>query len=163
MAKDKKEVGRPRIFQTPDDLLSAWEIYKNYCDNKTSIKTEFSNKISDFITKEIPTPITYTIEGFAVYNKMDRTTFYDTYVNNDSASNVNHNGAFSHVASRMRDECIVDIRTKLDSGIIDTKLANLYLGRYKDLYSLPKVATDDSQEQLLNRLDTVLEKLGGNI
>ena len=155
--------GRPAVIQSPDELLNLWNEYKTYCDNKPATITEFSNRLGDFVTKTVIKPISYTIEGFAVFCGLSRQSFYDTYINPDSEINKRFNSAFADILSHVRDECIMDIKGKLEQGVIDSKLAGIMLGRYKDMFVLPSVAKDDVLEQTLSKVQEVLDKMGGNI
>ena len=61
-------MGRPRKFKTAKALGTAWETYKEYCDNQIVLTHEFSSKNSEFVSKELKRSITYTIEGFCVFS-----------------------------------------------------------------------------------------------
>lgn len=107
-------------WRTAAALEAAWEEYKEYCDNKTVIKTGFSQK-DGFVTSEVPSPITYTIKGFALWAKMTERNFYTTYREKEK---------FKPVIERMKDECEQDAREKFEQGAIESKLAGIWMANY---------------------------------
>lgn len=52
-----------KMFKTPEELQSAWEDYKHSCDCRRVVRTEFSPKLGQFCTQDVPSSVTYTIEG----------------------------------------------------------------------------------------------------
>lgn len=114
-------MGRPRKFKTVKALEEAWEEYKAWCNNQTVLTHEFSSKNSEFVSKELKRSITYTIEGFCVYIGLARRAFYDTYAENEK---------FSHIVTRMKEECEIDARMKFELGVIDPKLAGLWMSKH---------------------------------
>ncbi len=114
-------MGRPRKFKTVKALEEAWEEYKEWCNNQTVLTHEFSSKNSEFVSKELKRSITYTIEGFCVYVGLARRAFYDTYAENEK---------FSHIVTRMKEECEIDARMKFELGVIDPKLAGLWMSKH---------------------------------
>lgn len=113
--------GRPRKIASPKAMAEAWEEFKKTCDENTTIKTQFSSSASDFITKVVPSPITYTIEGFCVHLGINRTVFYDTY---------DADPRFSDIVKKIRLECEIDMRKKFETGTIPTALAALWASKY---------------------------------
>lgn len=109
-------MGRTRNFKTVKQMEKKWEEYKAYCDNQMVLTHDFSSKNSEFVSKELRRSITYTIEGFCVFAKIPRSTFYQTYASDDT---------FSDMVTRMKEECEVDARSKFELGIIPTQLAGL--------------------------------------
>lgn len=114
-------MGRPRKFKSVKQLEETWEAYKTYCDNQMVLTHDFSSKNSEFVSKKLKRSITYTIEGFCVYAGVSRSTFYEIYVEDKR---------FSDTVTRMKEECEVDARTKFELGVIDPKLAGLWMSRY---------------------------------
>ena len=106
---------------TAKSLSEKWEEYKQYCDSQTVTRTEFSQKLADFITKTIPSPITYTIKGFAIYCGMTEQNFYLTYSKDPRLESV---------IARMKDECESDARRKFENGSIPTQLSGLWMSNY---------------------------------
>ena len=72
-------MGRPRKFKTPDELHSAWETYKAYCDSKPVLTHAFNSKTGEFVSAELKHSVTYTIEGFCVYVGISRQAFHEYY------------------------------------------------------------------------------------
>ena len=114
-------MGRTRNFKTVKQMGKKWEEYKAYCDNQMVLTHDFSSKKSEFVSKELRRSITYTIEGFCVFAKIPRSTFYQTYASDDT---------FSDMVTRMKEECEVDARSKFELGIIPTQLAGLWMSHY---------------------------------
>lgn len=108
-------------FRTAKMMLNAWEEYKSYCDSRTVLVHEFSAKNSEFVSKELKRSITYTLKGFAVWCGMTEQNFYATYKDNSK---------FELVIARMKEECEVDARSKFELGIIDSRLAGLWMSHY---------------------------------
>ena len=104
-------------WRTAAQLEAAWEEYKEYCNNRKVIKTGFSQK-DGFVTSEVPSPVTYTIKGFALYNHMTERNFYATYREKEK---------FKPVIERMKDECEQDAREKFEQGAIESKLAGIWM------------------------------------
>jgi hypothetical protein len=73
-----------RIFKTPDDLLKAWEEYKDFKDSQASkwAKIQYVGKDGERVSDEPPMP--YVIDGFFVwyrnkYGKQIHQYFDGTY------------------------------------------------------------------------------------
>ena len=105
----------------PDEMWQKWEEFKEYCDHEMVIRTEFSQKASEFVTASIPAPITYTIKGFCKFIGMTEQNFFATY---------NKNKKFELVISRMKEECEIDARKKFENGTINSRLAGLWMSHY---------------------------------
>lgn len=114
-------MGRPRKFKTAKALAEAWEAYKAWCNNQSVLTHDFSAKNSEFVSKELKRSVTCTIEGFCVWAEMPRSIFYDTYA---------ADSRYSDIVTRMREECEVDARMKFELGVIDTRLAPLWMGKH---------------------------------
>lgn len=111
-----------RRFKSKADLENAWIDYKKDCDSKKITSEIVSTK--ELIAAEVKfrRPITYTIEGFCVFAGLSRQAFYMDYANNDKYRNI---------VDRMREECEVDQRTKFEQGVINPKLAGMWMSRYE--------------------------------
>lgn len=114
-------MARPRRFKTAKALSDAWEQYKAWCNDQNVLTHDFSAKNSEFVSKELKRSVTYTIEGFCVWEGIARSKFYETYAEDDK---------FRDIVTRMREECEVDARMKFELGIIDTKLAPLWMSKH---------------------------------
>ena len=112
-------MGRPRKFKSAKALSDAWEEYKTWCDSRLAMTHGFSAKSSQFVSKKLQRSVTYTIEGFCAYAGITRQSFYETYPTR-----------FPDTFTRMREECEVDSRMKFELGVIDAKLAPLWMGRH---------------------------------
>lgn len=106
---------------TPKTMWERWVEFKEYCDKKTVVRTEFSQKTGEFITAVIPAPITYTIKGYCVFIGMTEANFYATYDKNEK---------FELVIARMKAECEVDAREKFENNTINSRLAGLWMSHY---------------------------------
>jgi len=133
-------MGRSRKFKTARALSDAWEEYKTWCDSRKAMTHGFSSKNSAFVSKNLQRSVTYTIEGFCAHVGISRQSFYETYA-----------GRFPDTFTRMREECEVDSRMKFELGIIDSRLAPLWMSRYG--YS---AKTDNAQTTVPQREDDPL-------
>lgn len=127
-------MSRPRKFKTAKALAAAWAEYKSWCDNQTVPVQEFSQKNSEFVRGEQRRKATYTIEGFCVWAGIARSIFYSTYGVDER---------FSDIVTRMREECEVDARMKFELGVIDTKLAPLWMSKHG--YSVKQETSTDAE------------------
>lgn len=127
-------MSRPRKFKTAKALAAAWAEYKSWCDNQTVPVQEFSQKNSEFVCGEQRRKATYTIEGFCVWAEISRAAFYERYAGNK---------AFADIVTRMREECEVDARMKFELGVIDTKLAPLWMSKHG--YSVKQETSTDTE------------------
>ena len=114
-------MGRARKFRSVKALEEAWEAFKLDCDNQMVLTHDFSSKNSEFVSKELKRSITYTMEGFCVYAGISRSTFYEIYVEDKR---------FSDIVTRMKEECEVDARKKFELGVIDSRLAGLWMSKH---------------------------------
>ena len=114
-------MGRPRKFKTVKALTDAWDEYKAWCANQTVLTHDFSAKNSEFVSAELKRSVTYTIEGFCVWAGLARSNFYETYAEDER---------YRDIVTRMKEECEVDARMKFELGIIDTRLAPLWMSRH---------------------------------
>lgn len=111
----------PRKIKSPKQLAKAWDDYKDICDNSYVARTEFSQKNGVFVTQPVPSSISYTIEGFCVYLGLGRQNFYGTY---------DKDPAYHDIITRIREECEVDVRKKFEKGILNAKLAPLWMSKF---------------------------------
>lgn len=102
-------------------MWTAWEKFKEHCDSKTVVKTEFAQKLGEFVTAVIPSPVTYTIKGFCLFIGMTQQNFHATYKKNKK---------FESVIARMEEECEIDARQKFENGTIPSKLAGLWMSNF---------------------------------
>lgn len=114
-------MGRPRKFKNAKALEKAWLEYKEYCDKKTVLVHDFSQKNSKFVSAEVNKKVTYTIEGFCAYIGIARASFYENYANNPE---------FADTVTRAREECEIDAREKFELGVIPSQLAGLWMANY---------------------------------
>lgn len=110
-----------RKIESPEQMEKLWEEYKEICDNKTVKRTEFSQKLGEFVTSEIPSPVSYTVLGFCCYLDMGRSRFYDTYKEDDS---------YRDIVSRIERECEIDVREKFENKTIPSQLSALWMSKY---------------------------------
>lgn len=114
-------MGRPRKIKSVKAMEDAWGEYKDYCDNQIVLSHEFSQRNSQFVSAELRRKTTYTIEGFCVYIGLARKAFYDTYANDER---------FTHIVTRMKEECEIDARMKFETGQIPSQLAGLWMSKH---------------------------------
>lgn len=113
--------GKPRKIKSPEEMEKLWEDFKADCDNKTVIRTEFSQKLGEFVTSTIPAPISYTILGFCCFIDLDRKAFYDTY---------REDPEYTHIVKRMERECEQDVRSKFENKTIPSQLSGLWMSQF---------------------------------
>lgn len=114
-------MARPRKFKSAKALSAAWEEYKVWCNDQKVLTHDFSAKNSEFVSAELKRSVTCTIEGFCVWAGINRQAFYSTYAEDPR---------FCDIVTRMREECEVDARMKFELGVIDTKLAPLWMSKH---------------------------------
>lgn len=114
-------MGRPRKFKSANALSAAWEQYKALCNDQKVLTHDFSAKNSEFVSAELKRSVTCTIEGFCVWAGISRAAFYERYAGDER---------FADIVTRMREECEVDARMKFELGVIDTRLAPLWMSKY---------------------------------
>lgn len=131
-------------FPTPDDMLADWNEFKKECDMATVIRTEFSQRLAQFVTETIPSPITYTILGFCSYAGITRQDYYETYAKDP---------AFDIVTARISDECEQDVRRKFENGTIPTQLSGLWMSKFG--YSTSQKAEVDIAPVVIQGYDDV--------
>ncbi len=135
-------MARPRKFKSVKALADAWEAYKDWCSDQKVLTHDFSAKNSEFVSKELRRSITYTIEGFCVWAGIARQNFYETYAGDER---------FHDIVTRMKEECEVDARMKFELGVIDTRLAPLWMSRHG--YSAKQEsAADEGGVQIIDDL-----------
>lgn len=139
-------VGRPRKFKNAKALAEAWEEYKAWCNNQTVLTHDFSAKNSEFVSAKLQRSITCTIEGFCVWAGISRASFYEYYA---------ANARYADIVTRMREECEVDARMKFELGMIDTRLAALWMSKHG--YST-KVETAPAETQELDPLTQAIKE-----
>ena len=110
-----------RRFKKPEDMWMAWESYKEECDNETVVTTAFSQKEAAFVSAEVPHPTTYTLKGFVSSIGMTEQNFNATYEKKST---------FESVIARMKLECELDARKKFEKGVIEPRLAGLWMSNY---------------------------------
>ena len=114
-------MGRPRKIKSLAEMERLWGEYKKHCDSYVVEVHGFSQKRGEYVSNNLTKPIIYTIEGFCVFVGIARRTFYDTY---------NGDPRFSHIVTRIREECEVDARCKFETEQIPSQLAGLWMSRH---------------------------------
>ena len=145
-------MGRPRKFKTAKALSDAWEEYKAWCDSREVTAHAFSAKNSEFVSEKQRRKVTYTIEGFCVWAGLARRAFYDTYAEDER---------FSHIVTRMKEECQVNARMKFELGEIDTRLAPLWMSKHG--YGIKAEATPPDQREDDPLTKSLKEEFGNGV
>ena len=141
-------MGRPKKFNSVEQLEKAWEDYKKHCDNRMVLTHDFSSKNSEFVSKKLKRSVTYTIEGFCVFAKIARQDFYATYADDKE---------YCDTVTRMREECEIDAREKFELGVVPSQLAGLWMSNYG--YSTKN--DNNVNVTASEKLDTIISQLGG--
>ena len=129
-------------------MYEDWCDYRKFCDEYTVKRTEFSQKLGVFVTETVPNPITYTIKGFCKYIGMTEANFYKTY---------DKNSKFESVIARVREECEIDAREKFETGVINSKLAGLWMSNYG--YTSKTQSEVSGAVDTSGKLDSILKQL----
>ena len=124
-------MARPKKFKSAKALSEAWEAYKTWCNDRKTMTHGFSQKSSRFVSQKLERSVTCTIEGVCAWAGISRSAFYETY-----------GKQYPDTLTRMREECEIDARMKFELGVIDPKLAPLWMSRYG--YSAKPEETGDS-------------------
>lgn len=96
--------------------------YKKKCDENTVVKTEFSQKLAEFITQTIPSPTTATVKGFCLDAGVSYQSYLDHYCKGDPA--------YAEVTAAIKEACEADAREKFEKGAIPASLGALWMGAY---------------------------------
>lgn len=136
-------MARPRKFKTAKALETAWEEYKAWCNDQKVLTHDFSAKNSEFVSAKLKRSVTCTIEGFCVWAGISRAAFYERYVGDER---------FADIVTRMREECEVDARMKFELGVIDTKLAPLWMSRHGYSTKMENTQADGGGVQIIDDL-----------
>jgi hypothetical protein len=127
----KGGVAHNRKIKTAEELKRLWEEYKVECDNHIVLTHEFSQKLGDFVSRELPRRISYTVEGFCVFINISRHAFYENYAGKEP---------WATVAAHIKEECEIDARRKFETGQIPPQLAALWMSKYG--YGVIKAETE---------------------
>ncbi len=57
--------GRPRNFETPEEMLEAFQEYRNYTKRNPRYRYQLSQRTGEMVEEPLEVPL--TIEGFSVY------------------------------------------------------------------------------------------------
>lgn len=135
-------MARPRKFKSVKALMCAWEAYKAWCDGQEVLTHDFSAKNSEFVSAKLKRSVTCTIEGFCVWAGLNRQAFYSTYANDPK---------FCDIVTRMREECEVDARMKFELGVLDTRLAPLWMSRHGYSTKTEAVPVESQEDDPITR------------
>lgn len=113
--------GQPRKFKSPEMMAELWEDFKDECDNRTVVRTEFSQKHGEFVTDTIPAPVSYTVLGFCIYTGISRSQFYETYKSDPE---------YADIVSRIEFECEQDVRMKFENKTLPSQLSALWMSKF---------------------------------
>ncbi len=89
--------GRPRNFETPDEMLEAFEEYKNYTKRNPRYRYQLSQRTGEMVEEPLEVPL--TIEGFSVYCYEKWGSIHQYFANQD-----NSYGDFLSICKRIREE-----------------------------------------------------------
>ena len=152
-------MGRSRKIRSVKALAEKWEEFKIYCDNYTTTKskdTTFIDADGEQHTESeqtISTPITYTIVGFCVFLNLSKSTWYATYENDPR---------YADIVAKIHAECEADVRTKFETGVINTRLAPLWMSKYGYGAKLETTNEHKADNNLLDAIKSSLDVLGGD-
>ena len=152
----KNPLGRPRHWQTPEELWEDWEKYKKWADTQTTTRKKTvtvkrgGTSVTETVTEKVSTPVTYTLTRFCVFAGVGREAFTKTYKADPS---------FRHVVDAIDREIESDAREKFERGIINSRLAPLWMSKHG--YSTQaKTATEHTMD---NNLAEVLKTAAASL
>lgn len=146
-------MGRPRKIRSAKALASAWEEFKALCDSNTTrtVKdVEFTNADGTNVTHsetEVSAPLSYTVVGFCGFLGISKSAWYKTYENDPK---------FVDIVARIHTDCEIDVRSKFETGAINTRLAPLWMSKYG--YG-SKIETTQEHKADNNLLDAIRDSL----
>lgn len=159
-------MARPKMF-TPAELLKKWEQFKEKCDNHTivntvntkSVTTEGKEKstVKQDQTQTVRSPISYTIEGFCVFLGITRQAFYETYCKNNEDNLSEEDKEFLDIVEFIREESEIDVRSKFETGQLNSRLAPLWMSKYG--YSQKCESKVNANVDPSDKLSSILEQL----
>lgn len=126
-----------RKITSPKKMGELWEEYKAQCDSREAMTHGFSQKTGEFVSQKLQKAVTYTVLGFCRYIGITRQSFYEVYC---------HDVKYLDIVTRIREECEVDAREKFELGLIDPKLAALWMSKYGYGVKTEVTAEDERQE-----------------
>lgn len=126
-----------RKITSPKKMGELWEEYKANCDSREAMTHNFSQKSGQFVSKKLERAVTYTVLGFCRYIGLARQNFYETYCGDPR---------YHDITTRIREECEVDAREKFELGLIDPKLAPLWMSKYGYGVKAEVSAEEDGRE-----------------
>jgi len=120
-----------RRFASVKALATAWEEYKADCDARcvqsretVTVETDGDDgpETETMTTKRTRSaPVTYTILGFCNFVGISRMSWYELYEREEK---------YAEQVARMHAECEQDAREKFEQGLINAKLAGLWMSNY---------------------------------
>ena len=154
-----------RRFSSVKALADCWAKYKADCDarcvsTRESVTVESSaddedeeqkkpKKPSTLTTRRTRSaPVTYTILGFCNYAGISRMSWYELYEREEK---------YAEQVARMHAECEQDAREKFEQGLINAKLAGLWMSNYGYGNKVETTATNDAPKN--NLVDAVRDSL----
>ena len=153
-------MGRPRKIRSVRAMAAAWEAFKLECDNntRTVVKhVEFENadeSNSSTSTTEISAPLSYTIVGFCCYIGIAKSAWYDTY---------EQDPRYSDIVARIHSECERDVRSKFETGVLNTRLAPLWMSKYGYGSKIETSNEHKADNNLLEAIKGSLDVLEGDL
>jgi hypothetical protein len=150
-------MGRPRKIRSAKALADAWEAFKSQCDENTTrtVKdVEFTNADGTNVTHsmtEVSAPLSYTIVGFCGFLGISKSAWYKTYETDPK---------FVDIVARIHTECEIDVRSKFESGTINTRLAPLWMSKYGYGAKVETSQEHKADNNLLDAIKSSLDALG---
>lgn len=113
-----------RIFQKPEDLLSAWIQYKEFKNNEATKweKVQYVGKDGERVTDKPPMPI--TIDGFIAWYYNTEGKFIHQYIENKDGVYNDFVGIVTHIKSERND----NIKTGVLTGHFNASMGNRIVG-----------------------------------
>lgn len=106
---------------TVDEIEKAWEAHKRKCDEHTVVRTEFSQKLGEFVTQTVPSPISYTKLGLLCDLDLSRQAFNEYYESDPE---------YVDIVARINKECEQDVRRKFEDKSLPSQLSALWMSKF---------------------------------
>lgn len=148
-------MGKPRKISSPRALARAWAEYKATCDEHEIVEweettvTRGDEVTTERVDKTRKAPISYTILGFCVHLGISRAAWYSTYEQDPN---------YLDIVASIRAECETDVRSKFENGVINSRLAPLWMSKYGYGAKVETTSPTDAK-QTNNLVDAVRDSL----
>ncbi len=124
MGKINKNIHPTRVFKTPDELLKAWDEYKQYKDKESSkwAKVQYVGKDGNRVTDNPPMP--YDLDGFISWYHVKYKRFIHQYFKDTDNYEPEFLPIVTHIIAERND----NIKTGTLLGFFNSSMGNRIVG-----------------------------------